>query len=293
MEKIKCPICDNYNHTLLFQSIDIKVNLKRFNIVRCENCGLIITNPRPTSSEIIEYYPQNYYSYIPPKINKNIKKTVDNKKFLDIGCGSGSQMIIKENEGFESFGVEISNVAVENGKKAGQNIEFYDGKKLPFDDALFDIVNMGNVIEHLHHINEILIEIKRVLKLDGYLTICAPNIDSFDAKLYGKYWRHLDVPRHLYHFSVHTIDKILSKNGFKIIQISTYNIPALSRVYLSGSYTTIKSIMQLNPKAIIRYAAIFLVLLNYIKYSFHKKSYGDGLMLQVSAKINQLNKNLK
>jgi SAM-dependent methyltransferase len=286
MENINCPICNNQIYTFLFEAIDIKVKLERFNIIKCNNCGLIVTNPRPSVQEIGSYYLEDYYSYLLSKSKKNRKLPFNNKKFLDIGCGSGDLIKIKENEGFESFGVEISKIAVKNGKKTGQNIELYDGKQLPFVDNFFDLINLGNVIEHVHYINEILTEIKRVLKPNGLLTISVPNIESYDAQIYGKYWRHLDVPRHLYHFSLNTITNILTLNGLEIEQISTVNTPAFSKNYLAGSYTTIKTIIHLNSGSNNRiFRAIFIVFYNFSKYVLHRKSFSDGQLINIVAKI--------
>lgn len=288
MEKINCPICNNGNHSFLFETVDIKSSKKRFKIVKCDNCGLLLTNPRPSFTEINELYPSDYYSYLPPKIKTRKKNSnLLNKRFLDIGFGSGSLMIKKENEGFESFGVEISEKSIKNSKELGLNISLYDGKQLPFDDKFFDIVNMGQVIEHVHYINDLLNEIKRVLKPDGLLMIGVPNIESYDAKIYGKYWRHLDVPSHLYHFSPLTLEKLLVNKSFKIDKISTCNTPALTLTYLASSYTTIKIYIGLNSSTFIRkyYGAVF-VMINFIRYFLHRKITNDGQMLNVIAKID-------
>ena len=64
MEMINCPICNNDKFTFLFKSKDYLNNIEgEFDIVRCDNCSLVLTNPRPDKIEIIKYYPENYRAY--------------------------------------------------------------------------------------------------------------------------------------------------------------------------------------------------------------------------------------
>lgn len=105
-------------------------------------------------------------------------------KVLDLGCGTGlnTPSIAKHfpntiacdvdprletaaNNFLSSFGVKIP-------------VIIYDGKKLPFKDSTFDIVNCVEVIEHAENPDLMLSEINRVLKPDGILHITSPN----------KYW---------------------------------------------------------------------------------------------------------
>lgn len=47
------------------------------------------------------------------------------------------------------------------------DIQFFDGKNIPFDDETFDVVFSSHVLEHVPHIDELLSEIFRVLKPGG------------------------------------------------------------------------------------------------------------------------------
>lgn len=58
---VKCNLCDKDETTLYFE-VEEKITTKRekFNIVKCKNCGLIYTNPRPPKDVILRYYPAEY-----------------------------------------------------------------------------------------------------------------------------------------------------------------------------------------------------------------------------------------
>ena len=58
-----------------------------------------------------------------------------------------------------------------------------------------------------------------LLKYDGHCIVGIPNIASFNARVFGEKWFHLDCPRHLYLYSPRTISKLMNKAGLKITRI--------------------------------------------------------------------------
>ncbi len=41
-----------------------------------------------------------------------------------------------------------------------------------------------------------------------------PDFGSLSSKIFGKFWYHLDTPRHLYHFNSQTLQKLAEESGF-------------------------------------------------------------------------------
>lgn len=198
MEYINCPLCKSGNYNIILTSIDIKISNELFNIVECSNCGFKFTNPRPSFYEMGSYYGEDYYSYQPSKMNIKPYEHHNKKKYLDIGCGSGSQLIIKHNEGYDVYGIEFSETAIAIGNTMGLKIFKAEPEgKLPFEDNFFDEINLNESLEHLHDIQKTIAECFRCLNRGGSIRIGVPNIDSFESKQYGRYWRQLDLPRHL------------------------------------------------------------------------------------------------
>jgi hypothetical protein len=66
-----------------------------------------------------------------------------------------------------------------------------------------------------------LIEIHRILKDNGKLFITTPNINGFQARLYGSRWRSA-IFDHLFLFSFQTLKKLLVKTGFKIEKFAVW-----------------------------------------------------------------------
>lgn len=63
MEVVRCVLCPESQFTEQLKQCDINLGLQdeTFTIVRCEACGLLYLNPRPTAEEIHAYYPPQYY----------------------------------------------------------------------------------------------------------------------------------------------------------------------------------------------------------------------------------------
>jgi SAM-dependent methyltransferase len=80
---------------------------------------------------------------------------------------------------------------------------------------VLDLVIMFHVLEHLADPLAALNEIARRTKPGGTLILGIPNIASWQARFAGSRWMHLDVPRHLGHFSPDAIERALAASGFR------------------------------------------------------------------------------
>ena len=119
----------------------------------------------------------NYFS-LERQIFKNAVSE-SNLKILDIGCGTGILgAFFKKNQNCKVSGVEINESAY---KQALLNLdEVIKGNfeliELPFDKSSFDVVIMGDVLEHLIHTINSINKILFYLKDDGKILITVPNI---------------------------------------------------------------------------------------------------------------------
>jgi SAM-dependent methyltransferase len=78
----------------------------------------------------------------------------------------------------------------------------------------FDAVTLWHVLEHLPEPRARLREIRGMLSLNGLLIIAVPNAGGLQARTFGANWLHLDVPRHLYHFTHSSLAGLLRMEGF-------------------------------------------------------------------------------
>src|SRR2546426_7895565 len=64
METIQtCELCDGRAFSSVLRQRDLLLNRRYpfFQVMRCDSCGLLFTNPRLSRAELPAYYPQEYY----------------------------------------------------------------------------------------------------------------------------------------------------------------------------------------------------------------------------------------
>ena len=109
-------------------------------------------------------------------------------------------------------------------------------KLFELKDDQYDVVTMWHVLEHVHRLADYLEKINRLLKKDGVLIIAVPNYQSADAEWYDSEWAAYDVPRHLYHFSHSSMEKLVSQFGFEIATLKRMPFDAFYVSLLSEKY---------------------------------------------------------
>lgn len=109
------------------------------------------------------------------------------EQFLDIGCADGAiTVLLAEGMGAkEAFGIDIAAEAVAAAKRRGVKAfpVDLDNQDLPFEDAQFDVVYCGEIIEHVFDSDHLLSEVRRVLKSGGRCVLTTPNLTGWANRL--------------------------------------------------------------------------------------------------------------
>lgn len=245
-EYVLCNLCLMNNANLLFVKDCYK-------IVKCQSCGLIYVNPRPTANRLSEFYNAtdsaiwnseasdmyelyttnknwvtNYYYQLRLKPIEQLCSKPG--RLLDVGCASGVFLAVARELGWETYGFEpqesTSRIARD---KLDLNIFSATSLRDYFPDEYFDVVSIWDVLEHTMDPMGILKDINRVLKPGGILQLRTPNIDSMLFYITRKNWLWLIPPAHLYYFFPAILKTMLRKAGFQVIEEKTI----LSSTYLS------------------------------------------------------------
>lgn len=234
---VTCPLCNDHSITYAFSAIDHTVSGESYEVWRCNNCQGLFTQDVPDEDEIGKYYnSDNYISHSDTKVGwmnsvyhevRNItlksKKLLIEKEtgiaagtLLDVGCGTGAFLNKMNKGGWNVAGVEPDAGARRTAASLyGLTVSASD-QLFNLPESHFDAITLWHVLEHVHDIHGHLQQLVRLLKKDGRLFIAVPNYTSSDAKQYKEMWAAFDVPRHLYHFSPHSMNILLSKHRLKI-----------------------------------------------------------------------------
>ncbi len=154
----------------------------------------------------------------------------DSSKLLDVGCGIGTitQELIKI--GFDTIGIDFSAKAIEICHTKHLNAKHVDVDKegLPFDNDHFDVVWMGDVLEHVFDPINLLEEANRVLKPGGRLLLSVPNDYTLAVRwrvfktgraIQSPMYRSMRQCKHHTYFSWELLYYMLKVSSFKITEL--------------------------------------------------------------------------
>jgi 2-polyprenyl-3-methyl-5-hydroxy-6-metoxy-1,4-benzoquinol methylase len=255
----QCPVCSGTEFKGYLTCKDYTVSQKEFEIVQCNSCDFVFTDPRPENKDLGEYYKSDAYishsdssAGIVNKLYKIarsftlkskyalVKPFAEQKGLLDVGCGTGAFLNFCASKDLVVDGVEPD----EDARKFVQNnhgILVHEEDQLKnWEAQKFSAITMWHVLEHVPDLNERIQELKNLLDNKGRLFVAVPNYTSGDAGRYGKYWAAYDVPRHLWHFSPKSIRTLFNKHGFVLertlpMKLDSFYVSMLSEKYKNGS----------------------------------------------------------
>lgn len=255
-------ILNNLSEQPYFISKDHTVSQKDFELRYNSEFDMMVTFPAPEVSRLSEFYKSDeYISHTDSRnsffdkayqlvknymLNKKLawieKEKSSTGKLLDIGAGTGDFLARAKNRGWDITGVEPNENARKRSEEKGVML-LPDSGSLASDS--FDVITMWHVLEHVPDLEEQILELQRLLKEDGLLVIAVPNFKSYDAYKYKKDWAAFDVPRHLWHFSRNSIERIFEIFSFEVekeepLKFDSFYVSLLSEKYRSGSKNIFK-----------------------------------------------------
>ena len=253
----------SFQNNIFFQKVkDHSVSKEIFELHHNPEYDLLITFPKPSLEQLPSYYEsedyishtdgkrslfEKVYHFIKNIALKNKVKLINAKsekgKLLDIGAGTGDFLVAAKNDGWQVLGIEPNTKAKTIAINKG--VHFADSLS-DLESYFFDAITLWHVLEHVPNLEEYLKELKRLVKPSGIIIIAVPNFKSFDANFYGRHWAAYDVPRHIWHFSKTTIDKLFAENQMKLVEVlpmkfDSFYVSLLSEKYKTGSMNFVRA----------------------------------------------------
>jgi SAM-dependent methyltransferase len=106
-------------------------------------------------------------------------------RVMDLGCGTGDSVDLFRalNPEVKWVGVDVEESPEVSGRtRADAEFVTFDGQRLPFEDASFDLVYCKQVLEHVQHPHELLREVARVLKPGGSFAGSTSQLEAFHSR---------------------------------------------------------------------------------------------------------------
>lgn len=253
-----CPTCNGLTFTQFLSCTDHAVSHEKFNIIKCSQCELLITSPRPAPNEIAPYYiSPAYTSHIKTATNSLdklyltirtftlewklsiLEKTAapsSEKQILDFGCGTGEFLKVAKRKGWNTIGIEPSPHARQHASSSISKDIKNSIQEVSNLKKKFDAITLWHVLEHVDDLNTTIEKLKNLLTESGKIYIAVPNPNSWDAHHYKQHWAAYDVPRHLWHFNTKSINDLLTKHQLTTVKILPMWLDAFYVALLSEKY---------------------------------------------------------
>ncbi len=219
-----CELCHGTDFTLI---ADKDRDHHPLPTVVCHGCGLVFTNPRPSDTELEDFYRESYRIEYKQSAQPQLKHVYraglvalerldyllplleTSHRLLDLGSGGGELLYILRGLGFSVEGIEpnigYGSVARDS---YGLPIQITHYREAKVEPRSLNIVTAFHVLEHLPHPVEALATLGSWIQDDGLMLIEVPHVFSRCQWPQSRYHKG-----HLYHFSSSTLAKVGQKAG--------------------------------------------------------------------------------
>ena len=155
---------------------------------------------------------KTYGDFIPSEVGPG-------SRAVELGCATGTFLEKLRAVGCQAEGVEPVASAAEEAKRRGFRVHVGTLESATLEGDSCDAAFAWMVIEHLTNPRETLLELKQVLRPDGWLVFSVPNAGCWEPYLFGRNWWCYELPRHLQHFTVARLKRLLTECGYDRISV--------------------------------------------------------------------------
>ena len=168
------------------------------------------------SSKTKQYYSTNYKEYI--STTQKVDMTEHYKRFLpylsqgakilDVGFGSGRDMLYFESKGYNVLGIDNVSEFVNNGKANGLNVELCDFHNLPYIE-MFDGIWACASLLHSNDLPLAFDNLNKALKVGGHIYLSMKKGNGTNIEN-GRFYQYIDEEK---------LKELCKKSNLSIVEI--------------------------------------------------------------------------
>ena len=240
----------------------------RFPLVECDDCGLRFLRVQPAAEGLASLYDSGYFqrdyrcgrsdvAYAseeafraendglldaferlgpdpdPDSRFARVPPAREPRRLLELGCAGGWLLRSAIRRGWQAQGVELSVEAAAAAAALGLHVQQGDLLSAALPADTFDVIYMGDVLEHVPDCRAVLAEAARLLKVGGHLYLRGPITTNSLARrlalaLYGAAGRTIvlrEPPYHLWEFTPGPLEHLFAAAGLDVVTARQSKIP--------------------------------------------------------------------
>jgi SAM-dependent methyltransferase len=193
-------------------------------LLRCAACGTAVTADAPAVADSGAYGASSprLASLAAPvlalfdrqRLRLVARLAVPPAVLVDAGAGRGRFVAAAAGAGYAATGIEPSSRAEHD--VFGVGLRRAGIEEADVGAGTVDVVTLWHVLEHVEDPGAALASIHAWLRPGGGLVVGVPNLASWQARVGGERWYHLDLPRHRTHFTAAGVTAALERAGFDV-----------------------------------------------------------------------------
>ena len=246
----RCLACGSHERSMLAMRYEFRG--ARFPLVECRTCGIRFLAVQPAGKAFEQLYSAEYFQQ-DYRCGRSDNAYFDERAFraeddglldafamlrppgrlLEVGSAGGWLLKHAAERGWQVEGVEVSADGVAHARELGLTVFHGDLLAAARPAASFDVVYLGDVLEHVPDCRSVLAEVRRVLAPGGFLYLRGPITThslarSLGLRLYALAGRTIvlrEPPYHLWEFRPRPLERLCQSVGLDVLSIHQTKIP--------------------------------------------------------------------
>lgn len=195
---------------------------------------MVQQQPRYTAEDLARLYASDYYVFDEDDALRSARAAQQyavhlapiehhlSRRLLDVGCALGHFSALARDRGWQVVGLDVSaDAARRAAERFGLKVLIGSLEQHAAELSPFDVVFLGDVIEHVPRPLHFLRDVRRVLAPTGFVCIDTPNWGGFWRRWGGQHWLGLNR-FHINLFDAASLGWLLNSAGLSHINAGSY-----------------------------------------------------------------------